>query len=382
MYADFAALIQKRDITGSDATKQAFTVEMDGGANPNKMQFVLARDLFLKNAQVINTDKYYIINVNQQGNLQTASFITNGSVEGTNFYNLPVQATNATLILGGFQPMNVAEVVLFNSDVNMAQIKLVTNALAAKYNLTLSGGDAAGSLAFKNDIIGIGKDRNITNTADDTHLFSSGGALELKTATIASAGDYLFAGHNGSAVVENETTKQWSRVYYIKSVGSISNVVVGFDYGKAGLTSVPDNTYKLYFKATEAGAWADAGAVAAYDAARNVLSFTLGTVPTGFYVVSKSLPSGIDLNQNPADFTIYPNPTTDHLNIDLKNAAFGKVELRIFDLTGRMISMEVEQKSETKWTRSLDVSGLEPGAYLLEIRQSGNRTVKMFNKKL
>jgi len=381
MLGDFAALIQKRNTSGSDPAKQAFTLEMDGGANPNKVQFVLARDLFLKNAQVINTDKYYIINVNHQGVLQTASFITDGVVEGTNFYNVPVQATAAPLLLAGFQPMNVAEVILFNSDVNMAQINIVTNALAAKYGLSLTNGNAVDPGTFKYDLIGIGKARNITDKADDVHLYASGGAIELKAASISSVGDYVFAGNDGVAITENATTKQWSRSYFMEAVGSVSNVTLGFDFGAVGLTTVPDNTFKLLYKSTEAGNWIDLGISPVYDAARKVLNFSLATVEKGYYTVTKDLGTGVESNVNHVDFTVYPNPASDRLTVNLNNSQNGRVEFRIVDLTGRALKFETEVKQGSVLNRTIDVSNLEKGSYILEVNQAGKRSVSMFNKK-
>jgi hypothetical protein len=380
MFGDFAALIQKRDIRGSDPARQAFTLEMDGGANPNKIQFVLARDLFLKNAQVINTDNYYIINVNQQGVLQTASFITNGNIEGTNFYNQPVQATDATLILGGFQPMNVAELILINSDMNMAQINLVANYLAAKYGLTLTSGNLFDPGNCKYDIIGLGKARNITDQADDEQLYSSGGALELKAANIENAGDYIFAGHDGIAMAEDAVTKQWSRTYYLQNAGNISNVTMGFDYGHAGLSTVPDNSFKLLYKVSGGDAWTNMGIVPSYNAARNVLSFELTSVQTGYYTVTKFLPTGIESHKTLAELKIYPNPAIDMLTIDLENDAYGPVEFRILDITGRTLRIDVESKSEYLLNRTMDISDLDQGAYLLEVRLGSIRLIRMFNK--
>ncbi|NJK94308.1 MAG: T9SS type A sorting domain-containing protein [Bacteroidales bacterium] len=380
MLADFAAIIQKRDITGGDATKQAWDLEMDAGSNPNKFQFVVARDLFLKNSQIINTDKYYIVNVNYQGALQTASFINDGDIESTNFYNRPIQATNATLILGGFQPMNVAEAILVNSDMNMAQIKLVTNYLAAKYDLTLKAGDVISDFPYKNDLIGIGKDRNITNTADDVHLFSSGGGIELKAATIADAGDYVFAGHNGNAITENTTTKQWSRTYYLKNIGDVTNITLGFDFEKAGLTTVPDNTYKLLYKSTESGSWTDLSLTPVYDAGRKVLTYTLSTFQDGYYTISKLMSTGIRNFSKSTELSVYPNPATDKLVVNIKSQYKGKLVYNIVDLQGRIIVNANLEKGSEAISEFINLDMLAPGTYMLEVIQDSEKEVKMFLK--
>ncbi len=378
MYGDFAACIQKRNITGGDSD-QAFSLEMDGGSNPNKMQFVLARDLFLKNSQVLGTDQYYIINVNQQGALKTSSFFQDGHLESTNFYNEPVLNSTAPLLLGGFQPMNVAEVALFNSDLNMAQIVVINNYLAAKYGLTLDGGNQFDPGDYKYDIIGLGKARNITNSADDAQLYSSGGALELKAAAIANNGDFLFAGHNSGDVTE-DAFKQWSREYFIQNSNNIPDVTIGFDYGAAGLSTVPDNTYHLLYRATTDENWDDAGVTPTYNSTRKVLSFSPGSLQTGYYTVAKDI-AGIDNARQVSSISIYPNPVTDILSIDLRNSTNGRVEYRIYDMTGRMVKMVVDQKAEFGLLKTIDVSSLEKGLYIMEINQNGEKLVRKFNRK-
>jgi hypothetical protein len=67
---------------------------------------------------------------------------------------------------------------------------------------------------------------------------------------------------------------------------------------------------------------------------------------------------------------IYPNPTVDFLNIEGANPESHFV---IYDLNGRQMS--------THTTKSIDLSRLSSGIYLLEVRSSDQTIVRKFIKK-
>jgi len=73
------------------------------------------------------------------------------------------------------------------------------------------------------------------------------------------------------------------------------------------------------------------------------------------------------------NFTIYPNPTADELNITATNGLEFN-EIAVFDLTGRKV------KSFTNNTK-INVSDLSTGTYLIEIKTNeGNATSKFIKK--
>jgi|GEM_PF-4374012 len=382
LFNDFAALIQKRDVRGSDPTKQAYVLEMDGGVNPNKMQYVIARDVFLKNGEEFGIDKYYIVNVNMNSGIKLASFFTDGKLQNTNFYNKPIQATDAPVLIGGFQPMNFAEVVYLNSDLNTAQLRIVNNYLAAKYGLTLTDGTQTTNLytntQYNLDVIGIGKENGIAGGTYE-HLYSSGGALEIKASSFANAGDYVFAGHASGTVSEIGNGKVWSRDYFVQVIGTAPDVTLGFNFEEAGLTSTPDNTYKLFYRAQPTEEWTDLGITPVYDATRKVLKFQVPSVSTGYYTTGIS--TGIDKPSSTGIISLYPNPASDKINLILRNEHKGSVEIRITDIAGKTVHYETIYKYGNALNYALDVASYESGTYFMEIRMNNTRMVKYFMKK-
>ena len=63
--------------------------------------------------------------------------------------------------------------------------------------------------------------------------------------------------------------------------------------------------------------------------------------------------------------TIYPNPTSTHATIALSGIT-GEVSLQIVDLGGRVVYKE-QVTCQEDCTKRLDVSGLAPGAYFVNI---------------
>jgi len=85
----------------------------------------------------------------------------------------------------------------------------------------------------------------------------------------------------------------------------------------------------------------------------------------------------------PTDFTLsspYPNPFNSAARVDYSLAAAGRVSLRAYDLTGRVVDIVDEVDwvdSAGRHSVSLDAEGLAAGVYILELRAGGEmRRVK------
>jgi Ricin-type beta-trefoil lectin domain-like/Secretion system C-terminal sorting domain len=88
----------------------------------------------------------------------------------------------------------------------------------------------------------------------------------------------------------------------------------------------------------------------------------------------------ISLNFNKTmDFTLYPNPTSAYIDVDLKPYENRPVVLSIMDATGHeMRSLSVEKAGKTQ---RIDLDGFTNGLYLLRIHTAGKRDVaRLFNR--
>lgn len=376
IFDDFAALFQKRDIrSGADA--QAYVLEMNGGDDPNTIQWVITRDIFVRSDMTFNADDYYLLNVGLNGTHHLAYFLVDGRIEKTTAYNKPVLATDATVIIGGFQAMNLAEAVYFNSTVNTAQTRIVHEYLAAKYGLGLTDGSADINLytntSYVRDLIGIGREADLVAGGSESHLHATGGGIELKADALAADGDYVLAAHDGSPLATEGT---WSRTYFVQTAGNGGNVQLILDLGRAGLTVGSDlSVYKLYYAADDPAGMTDLGLTPTRDGDK--LVFTVDKIADGYYTLGLSV--GLD---NPATqiagVSVYPNPADELVTVSLMNSLNGAVTISVYDLSGRLAASVSTVKAGELLKSDLDVSTLEKGYYMIEVRMDG----KQYRQKL
>ncbi len=75
------------------------------------------------------------------------------------------------------------------------------------------------------------------------------------------------------------------------------------------------------------------------------------------------------------DFAIYPNPSTDNLNIQLPTG-ISKAEVKLFDLTGKLL----KSINITSAKNEIDVKNLSAGMYLLKMNADGKTGLQRFIK--
>jgi len=75
---------------------------------------------------------------------------------------------------------------------------------------------------------------------------------------------------------------------------------------------------------------------------------------------------------------IYPNPTTNVINLKFTEVMVDDIEIMIFDVLGKLVYSELYNKMYFEKNKSIDISGLKQGNYIIKIN-SGKNSV---NKKL
>jgi hypothetical protein len=269
----------------------------------------------------------------------------------------------------------------------MAQTTIVQNYLTAKYNLDLRDGVEIDRLYTNTDyiydIIGVGKAMSLDNSSEEEHLNSGGGALQLISNGFDAAGDYVFAGHNGMEITEDETTKAWGRVWNVEFVGGASNVTIGFDFAAAELSTIPTTDHKLWYKAAEGDDWTALDITGSIDQENPaVIRFDVTGGQNGLYTISVSNPVvGIEEYINISDnMSLYPNPAEDEVTVSLANNQMGTVVISIVDFTGRTIHTATGTKTSVNFNHSLSIDDLEKGSYYVVVKQNNNRATKMLLK--
>ena len=78
------------------------------------------------------------------------------------------------------------------------------------------------------------------------------------------------------------------------------------------------------------------------------------------------------------DFTLYPNPANDALNLRFYSNDVEKLALDVFDITGQLILEETKFSSKGIQSWRLNTSSLSNGAYFLRMNSAKNNYTQSF----
>ncbi len=76
-------------------------------------------------------------------------------------------------------------------------------------------------------------------------------------------------------------------------------------------------------------------------------------------------------------FEIYPNPFSSSVHISMENIPSGRMMIRILDITGKLV---VETTEEVTPSLTLDLSHLQKGLYVIQLRAGGETRTRMIQK--
>lgn len=105
-----------------------------------------------------------------------------------------------------------------------------------------------------------------------------------------------------------------------------------------------------------------------------VEDYTVVIDGAAFNGIDSTLAKGVGSGKSSFDFTLYPNPTTDFLNVSLNQNTIGSY--KIYNSTGFEI-----QNGKTTSGNPINVSGLGKGIYFLEFNNGEQNVTKTFAKK-
>lgn len=187
----------------------------------------------------------------------------------------------------GFHKGDIAEVVMFNDTLTLAERRIVMNALTAKYgnNMLSSSMDYYKfQNLYSHDIIGIGQE------SDGAHSDSKGsGVVQISNADDMVNGEYLMVGHNNlpldtTSSVPAGFTARWERVWRIDQTGDVGTVTLKFHIGNNGFGDLSDH----YVLIDNDGNFQNGGTTQhdfgrSVDGVNGTVSFANVYLPEGYY---------------------------------------------------------------------------------------------------
>lgn len=276
---------------------------------------------FQKNSISKSQGQYSLYSLQTGSNPTTGSlFLTNGantkSLTRNSFYNRSFSSVGASYNptnAGLFQDGQIAEIVIFNEELNSAKRKIVSNFLAAKYDLTPEENLYAYSSTHGTEVIGVGQE------ADGNHTSSRGiDSLSISNPSSLSDAEYLFVGSDGASFSTSVNTgllasQRWTRVWRAGVTGSPGTIDLTFYLGSNDF-AVDPNDYAILVEDDD-GDFTNLGTSIqesgrVYDPINKTVSFTGITLNDGDYftlaekasvtpsVVADFPPGGIESTNN------------------------------------------------------------------------------------
>lgn len=90
--------------------------------------------------------------------------------------------------------------------------------------------------------------------------------------------------------------------------------------------------------------------------------------------------SSTDVNAD-LGLEVFPNPTTDYININLDLDNSSDVELSIFNLSGQMLETRTLQVATGQWSNKINTQNFDAGMYFLEVKQENKFQTLKFTVK-
>ncbi len=223
----------------------------------------------------------------------TSAGLTSGSTQfsrsRTGFFNVGNNSVGSLFFNGSFQynfQGLMAEIIVFNEELNSAKRKIVSNYLAAKYNLIAEQNLYVHKTTHGNDVIGIGQE------ADGSHLESRGtDSLKISNASTLGNGDYILVGNDGAAFttstsVGSDATQRWTKVWRADITRTPGTVDLVFYLGSNDFATDPNN-YAVLIENVD-GDFGNGGTSVqetgrVYNALTKTLTFTGITLNDGDY---------------------------------------------------------------------------------------------------
>ena len=94
----------------------------------------------------------------------------------------------------------------------------------------------------------------------------------------------------------------------------------------------------------------------------------------GINFCSATLPLDVVKNEF-TDLMVYPNPNKGNFNVQFKNAATDKIDIKIHDMSGRLI-FEKNYSNQGDFNENIQLSSVQSGVYLMSVYDGENSQVK------
>ena len=184
---------------------------------------------------------------------------------------------------------------------------------------------------------------------------------------LAGNSNYVITAGNMDASTASETAQQ--QVYTLVELtkkGALKKDGVILNLGDT-FTQEDVTSNKITFTNSETNSFTDSFKVDITNGAK-------GWLPNQIITIEESTLKVHEFSLN--DFSLWPNPAKEVLNVKLSIASNKDVEISLFNLQGRKILSSVSKVSNSIFTKEIDTKNISSGIYLLSIQQGNKKATR------
>ncbi|MEZ4906777.1 MAG: T9SS type A sorting domain-containing protein [Saprospiraceae bacterium] len=112
-----------------------------------------------------------------------------------------------------------------------------------------------------------------------------------------------------------------------------------------------------------------------------ILDKSSGQVINSVKVPYSQIVSNKNVMPELVDFTLYPNPSSDYINVDFNLDKTETVSIYITDIAGRVVYKECTDTPMSSFNKSINISNLKNGVYLINIQTKEGVSAEKFVKQ-
>jgi hypothetical protein len=123
---------------------------------------------------------------------------------------------------------------------------------------------------------------------------------------------------------------------------------------------------------TSGGDASGSGGTSSYSVGQTVYtahSGNSGSINQGVQQAFEIYTLGVSESHLNISLSVFPNPTTQHVNLEIKNYTHEKLVYHLFNMQGKFLDMKKIKRNNSK----IDMESLPPGTYFLSIFQDNEK---------
>jgi hypothetical protein len=266
----------------------------------------------------------------------------------------------------------MGENILYKRRLFLSHHTIVNNYLAVKYGMDLGLQSRYFHPNYAEEIIGVGRE----NSGDKHEVAQGMGVLEVSAVGTMVDGNYLLVGSDVNGMNVSNTvypfiSNRIERTYAYTRTGSAFNSTLRIQASE--LTGL--NEVNIIVSESEGFNTSTALQVYPMTLVGDAYEVTLQLPATGVFTIGET--PAINVIENSLDqVSIFPVPTGDKLNINLGHEVLNETKYIVYSAEGKQVLAGRIQFAK----QQLNLEGLAPGVYVMQIQDSGSIVKKDFIK--